>query len=81
MPIGGRAYLLHRLAWRAACGDDPLEGEEAACEFTSRHWRPPAPAQAARRSRVAQRRVAWRTAVEYAARVEELAGPIDSTSG
>ncbi len=33
MPIGGRAYLLHRLAWRAADGDDPMEREETACWF------------------------------------------------
>ena len=74
MPIGGRAYLLHRLAWRAAVtGDDSLEQEESAGWFAfaalasactrmggvTSSWGEGSPRR-------------WRTAVEYAARVEEL---------
>jgi AraC-like DNA-binding protein len=65
VPIGGRAYLLHRLAMRAAAGSDPVEQEESALWFLSA-----AVAFARRDGGTAGRRD--RKALEYAAGAEEV---------
>ena len=75
-PLGGREYLLHRLAMRAAAtGADPVEQEESAIRFLSAALR-----CAWARSNGATGRVpklagaAWIRALEYTARVQEIIG-------
>jgi AraC family transcriptional regulator len=75
-PLGGREYLLHRLALRAAAtGADLVEQEESAIRFLSA-----ALAYAWARSNGSAGRVprltgpAWARALEYTARVQEVIG-------
>jgi AraC family transcriptional regulator len=73
-PLGGREYLLHRLAMRAAgAGTEPVEQEESALWFL---YAALAFASARRDGQVAPtpalRGAAWRKALEYTAAVEEI---------
>jgi AraC-like DNA-binding protein len=69
-PLGGREYLLHRLAMRAAAtGADPVEQEESALWFL---YAALAFASARRHGQPKGRKPVPRRALEYSAAVEEV---------
>ena len=75
-PLGGREYLLHRLAMRAATtGADPVEQEESAIWFlyaALAYARARSNGGAGRTPRLTG--AAWSRALEYTARVHEVLG-------